>query len=83
MFLVFCSSKVWAEKEIVDEAAEEFSETHKMLETASAICGEYVWKEYDLLVMPPSFPFGGMENPCLTFLTPTIIVSRLSFVFLF
>lgn len=48
-----------------------------MLKTASDICGTYVWKEYDLLVMPPSFPFGGMENPCLTFVTPTLLVSHL------
>ncbi|XP_037041873.1 leukotriene A-4 hydrolase isoform X2 [Bradysia coprophila] len=67
------SSKVWAEEAIVDEAAEEFSKTSSMLQTASDICGTYVWKEYDLLVMPPSFPFGGMENPCLTFVTPTLL----------
>lgn len=46
-----------------------------MLQTAIDICGPYVWKDYDLLVMPPSFPFGGMENPCLTFVTPTLLVS--------
>lgn len=66
---------MWAEESIVDEAAEEFSETAVMLQTASDICGPYVWKDYDLLVMPPSFPFGGMENPCLTFVTPTLLVS--------
>lgn len=47
-----------------------------MLKTAEDICGAYVWKEYDLLVMPPSFPFGGMENPCLTFVTPTLLVRK-------
>ncbi|VEL21502.1 unnamed protein product [Protopolystoma xenopodis] len=46
-----------------------------MLSTAESICGPYLWKVYDLLVLPPSFPYGGMENPCLTFVTPTIIVS--------
>lgn len=46
-----------------------------MLSTAEEICGPYVWKCYDLLVMPPSFPYGGMENPCLTFVTPTLLVS--------
>lgn len=51
-----------------------------MLKTASDICGEYVWKQYDLLVMPPSFPFGGMENPCLTFVTPTVLVSTYLFL---
>lgn len=66
-------SNVWAEESIVDECAEEFSQTSDFLKTASEICGSYVWKRYDLLVMPPSFPFGGMENPCLTFVTPTLL----------
>ncbi|KAJ6633738.1 Leukotriene A-4 hydrolase, partial [Pseudolycoriella hygida] len=66
-------SKLWAEQEVVDEAAEEFSNTPKLLQKAVDICGPYVWKQFDLLVMPPSFPFGGMENPCLTFVTPTIL----------
>lgn len=65
-------SHVWAEKSVVDEAAEEFSDTESFIETAEAICGPYLWKVYDLLVMPKSFPFGGMENPCLTFVTPTV-----------
>lgn len=67
---------MWAEEAIVDAAAEEFSATSSMLKTAEDICGSYVWKEYDLLVMPPSFPFGGMENPCLTFVTPTLLVRK-------
>ncbi|KAH8327902.1 hypothetical protein KR067_001424 [Drosophila pandora] len=67
------NSNVWAEEAIVDACAEEFSETAVMLKTASDLCGPYVWKQYDLLVMPPSFPFGGMENPCLTFVTPTLL----------
>lgn len=66
-------SHVWAEKSVLDEAAEEFSGTELFITTAEAICGPYLWKVYDLLVMPPSFPFGGMENPCLTFVTPTVI----------
>lgn len=66
---------MWAEEGIVDECAEEFSETADMLAHAEAICGPYVWKVYDLLVMPPSFPYGGMENPCLTMITPTLLVS--------
>lgn len=52
-------SLVWAEKEILDEAAEEYSETESFLKTAEDICGPYLWTNYDLLVMPPSFPFGG------------------------
>lgn len=46
----------------------------------SSICGPYLWKQYDLLVMPPSFPFGGMENPCITFVTPTVIAGDKSLV---
>lgn len=52
-----------------------FVKTELLLKTAEDICGPYVWKIYDILVLPPSFPFGGMENPCLTFITPTILVS--------
>jgi hypothetical protein len=48
-----------------------------MLLAAESICGEYVWGIYDLIVLPPSFPYGGMENPCLTFVTPTLLVSML------
>ncbi|XP_075152053.1 leukotriene A-4 hydrolase isoform X1 [Haematobia irritans] len=67
------NSNVWAEQGIIDECAEEFSQTSEMLKAAEDVCGPYVWKQYDLLVMPPSFPFGGMENPCLTFVTPTLL----------
>ncbi|XP_059613051.1 leukotriene A-4 hydrolase [Phlebotomus argentipes] len=73
-------TRVWAERDLVREAAQEFSETSVFLEKAVEICGPYVWKRYDLLVMPPSFPFGGMENPCLTFVTPTIIAGDKSLV---
>ncbi|XP_062610760.1 leukotriene A-4 hydrolase-like isoform X1 [Saccostrea cucullata] len=66
-------SKVWTEKEMVEEAAKEFSETEKMIQTAEALLGPYIWGQYDLLVLPPSFPYGGMENPCLTFVTPTLL----------
>nr|CAD7571094.1 unnamed protein product [Timema californicum] len=66
-------SNVWSEKEYVEKAAYEFADTEKMLHTAEEICGPYVWGIYDLLVLPPSFPYGGMENPCLTFVTPTLL----------
>ncbi|NXP88315.1 LKHA4 hydrolase, partial [Passerina amoena] len=66
---------VWAEKELVDKSAYEFSEAEAMLKTAEDLAGPYVWGQYDLLVLPPSFPYGGMENPCLTFVTPTLLVS--------
>lgn len=68
-------SKVWAEREIIEEAAYEFAGTEDYVTTAEKLCGPYVWGRYDLLVLPPSFPFGGMENPCLTFVTPTLLVS--------
>ncbi|KAF6738435.1 Leukotriene A-4 hydrolase [Oryzias melastigma] len=66
-------SRVWSEKEFVDKAAFEFSETETMLKTAEYLAGPYVWGQYDILVLPPSFPYGGMENPCLTFATPTLL----------
>ncbi|CAN8001571.1 unnamed protein product [Ixodes hexagonus] len=64
---------VWAEKECVDLAVIDFEDTELMLTTAESLVGEYVWGVYDLLVLPPSFPYGGMENPCLTFVTPTLL----------
>lgn len=73
-------TSVWAEKEQIEEAAAEFVDTNLFLEKAIEICGPYVWKRYDLLVMPPSFPFGGMENPCLTFVTPTLLAGDKSLV---
>eukprot|EP00967_Tisochrysis_lutea_P072327 scaffold96312_cov30-Tisochrysis_lutea.AAC.3 len=52
----------------------EFAETEKFLAAAEDITGHpYVWGRYDILCMPPSFPYGGMENPCLTFVTPTLL----------
>jgi leukotriene-A4 hydrolase len=64
---------IYAEPASLKEAAYEFAELQDMLETAEKIYGKYRWGRYDLLLLPPSFPFGGMENPCLTFVTPTII----------
>ena len=66
-------SHVWAEEKYLETAAFDFSDTEKMLATAEELCGPYVWGIYDILVLPPSFPFGGMENPCLTFVTPTLL----------
>lgn len=64
---------VYAEPEIIGKAAYEFAETGEMLNVAEKLYGPYQWGRYDLLVLPPSFPFGGMENPRLTFATPTIL----------
>ena len=71
---------VWAEPAVVDAAAYEFSEMEDMLEAAEALYGPYRWGRYDVLVLPPSFPFGGMENPRLTFATPTILAGDRSLV---
>jgi len=66
-------SGVWTEASMLDAAAQEFGDVEKMIDAASALYGPYRWGRYDMLVLPPSFPFGGMENPMLTFLTPTIL----------
>jgi len=65
---------VWTEPGMLDKAAAELSDTEKMVAAAEKLYGPYAWGRYDMLVLPPSFPFGGMENPTLTFLTPTFIV---------
>ena len=73
-------SGVWAEPTMVDKAVAEFADTEKMIDTAEKLYGPYRWGRYDLLVLPPSFPYGGMENPRLTFATPTVIVGDKSLV---
>ncbi len=71
---------VWAEPGMVKKAATEFADTDKMMQTAERLYGPYRWERYDILVLPPSFPYGGMENPRLTFATPTVIVGDKSLV---
>ncbi|GLI61916.1 hypothetical protein VaNZ11_004440 [Volvox africanus] len=66
-------TRVWSEPSMVEAGAYEFADTNRFLEAGEAIAGEYVWGRYDLLLLPPSFPYGGMENPCLTFVTPTLL----------
>jgi aminopeptidase N len=73
-------SGIWAEPASVDRAANEFSDTEKMIQTAEKLYGPYRWERYDMLLLPPSFPYGGMENPRMTFLTPTAIVGDKSLV---
>lgn len=73
-------SGVWAEPSTLDAAAAEFSDTPQMIAATEALYGPYRWDRYDLLVLPPSFPIGGMENPRLTFLTPTAIAGDKSLV---
>ena len=64
---------VYAESSLIDAAAKEFAETEQMMEVSEKLFGAYRWNRYDLLILPPSFPFGGMENPRLSFITPTVI----------
>src|SRR5690606_21365232 len=64
---------VYAERSMVDTAAWELADMEQMVEAAETLYGPYRWGRYDVIVLPPSFPFGGMENPCLTFATPTIL----------
>ncbi len=65
---------IYAEPQIIEAAAWEFAENESRMNEAEKLLGPYLWGRYDLLVLPPSFPFGGMENPRLTFLTPTAIL---------
>jgi len=64
---------VYAEPSLIDTAAWEFADLEKMIVGAEQLYGPYTWDRYDVIVLPPSFPFGGMENPKLTFATPTIL----------
>jgi leukotriene-A4 hydrolase len=73
-------SRVWAEPSVLEAAADEFRDVDRMLTTAESLFGPYDWERFDVLVMPPSFPYGGMENPRLTFVTPTLIVGDRSLV---
>ncbi|CAO3628229.1 unnamed protein product [Mucor hiemalis] len=73
-------STVWCEPEMVEQAAWEFSDTESFVATGEDLLTPYEWGRYDLLVLPPSFPYGGMENPCLTFVTPTLLAGDKSAV---
>ena len=73
-------SGIWAEPEILDKASKEFADTPEMIKIAAKRYGDYPWGRYDLLILPPSFPFGGMENPRLSFITPTVIAGDKSLV---
>ena len=64
---------IYAEKSVLDKAVWEFADMGKMVTAAEELYGPYRWGRYDVIVLPPSFPFGGMENPMLTFATPTIL----------
>jgi leukotriene-A4 hydrolase len=74
------NSGVWAETPVIDAAHYELADTPKMIAAAEKLYGPYRWGRFDVLVLPPSFPFGGMENPRLTFATPTILAGDRSLV---
>ena len=73
-------ARVWAEPETVEAAAWEFAGVEDMILKAEGLFGPYPWDRYDMLVLPPSFPYGGMENPRMTFLTPTLLAGDRSLV---
>lgn len=71
---------VYAEPYILQASAEEFASTQAMIDATEKLYGDYRWGRYDLLILPPSFPFGGMENPVLSFITPTVVAGDGSLV---
>ncbi len=71
---------IYAESYILDAAVAEFDDTQAMIDKAEKMYGKYRWGRYDLLMLPPSFPFGGMENPRLSFITPTVVAGDKSLV---
>ncbi|PKI16882.1 M1 family metallopeptidase [Colwellia sp. 12G3] len=71
---------IYAESYILDAAVAEFDDTQAMIDKAEEMYGKYRWGRYDLLMLPPSFPFGGMENPRLSFITPTVVAGDKSLV---
>jgi aminopeptidase N len=73
-------ARVWAEPGTLGAAAWEFAEVEQMIVAAERMFGPYDWDRYDMLVLPPSFPYGGMENPRMTFLTPTLLAGDRSLV---
>ncbi|MGB7373016.1 M1 family metallopeptidase [Pontixanthobacter sp.] len=66
-------SGVWSEPSMIEAAAAELTDTEAMIDAAEKLYGPYRWGRYDMIVLPPAFPYGGMENPVMTFLTPTFI----------
>jgi len=77
---ITANAGVWAEPSMAKKAAAEFADTGRMIEVTEGLYGPYRWDRYDILVLPPSFPYGGMENPRLTFATPTVITGDKSLV---
>jgi aminopeptidase N len=73
-------SRVWAEPKVAEAAAYEFAKVDEMIRAGEDLFGPYDWDRFDILLMPQSFPYGGMENPRLTFLTPTLLAGDRSLV---
>jgi len=71
---------IWTEPAMLDRSVHEFADMEQMLKAAEGTYGPYRWERYDILVLPPSFPYGGMENPMLTFVTPTLLAGDRSLV---
>jgi aminopeptidase N len=71
---------IYTEPQMLDASVFEFADTQAMLETAETMYGPYEWGRYDLLILPPSFPYGGMENPRLSFITPSLLAGDRSLV---
>jgi aminopeptidase N len=71
---------VYAEPAVLERAAAEFVDVERMVQVAEKLYGPYAWGRWDTIVLPPSFPFGGMENPRITFATPTILAGDRSLV---
>ncbi|MDG1842611.1 MAG: M1 family metallopeptidase [Crocinitomicaceae bacterium] len=71
---------VYAEKELIKTSTKEFEDLPKMIDAAEVLYGKYKWEQYDILVLPYAFPFGGMENPMLAFINPTVITGDKSLV---
>jgi len=65
--------RVWSEPSMISAVAYEFDQVEQFVKVAEELTLEYQWGRYDILCLPPSFPYGGMENPCLTFVTPTLL----------
>ncbi|CAF1629954.1 unnamed protein product [Rotaria magnacalcarata] len=72
--------RVWTESSMIRQCQYEFEHAEQFLTAAEQLLGEYQWKRYDFLVLPPSFPYGGMENPCMNFLTPTLLAGDRSLI---
>jgi len=71
---------VYAQRSVIKAASREFADTEAMLAAGERLFGPYRWGRYDILVLPASFPVGGMENPRLSFITPTVIAGDKSLV---